>query len=305
MSDIVDSPATKLLAVTQWPVLVIDDELEITKSIARDLRRHAMVETFTDPLQALRAIEEKEFSVIVSDLKMPGLDGLELLAKCAEIKPETQRILLTAFADLASLEQSINRARLHRLMTKPWETQDLQTAVEQAQRAYELQAENSELRRMALTDALTGVSNHRYFWERIESEFSRAKRYGRPLCLIMCDVDNFKRFNNEFGHQRGDQVLREFARSLDQSRRSMDTVARYGGEEFAVILPEATRPQAVEIGKRYLDAMKKRGEVTASFGIAAYPDDAKTPTELVHAADMALLKAKARGKAQVLTVLDV
>jgi len=292
-----------LLKTHQWPIMVLDDEIEITKAIARDLRRHATVETFSSAHEALKNFKKQEYSVVISDLKMPEMNGLDFLSQCAKIKPNTQRILLTAFVDLASLEDSINSARLNKLMTKPWEPLDLQNAVEQAQRSYELLAENFELRKMALTDGLTGLTNHRYFWERLEAEFSRAQRYGRPLSLIMCDVDDFKKYNDKYGHQKGDEVLKHIANSLEQSKRTMDTVARYGGEEFSIILPEVSRPQASEIAKRYLENMKSQDNVTASFGIASYPDDAKSSTELVYVADQALLRAKAQGKACVVTAI--
>jgi len=287
-----------------FPILVVDDEPEILKSVARDLRRHAQVETCADPEEAWKMFQDKEYSAIVSDLRMPQISGLELLARCAALKPDVPRILLTAFADLASLEDSINRAQINLLLTKPWEATDLQKAVEGAQRRFELLKENAELRRLALTDALTGVSNHRYFWERAEAELSRAQRYGRPLSLIFCDIDDFKKFNTEKGHQVGDEVLRKVAQTLDRARRSMDTVARYGGEEFAVILPECTRPAAAEIATRFIDTVKSLHGIGLSAGVASYPDDAKTSTELVHQADVALLQAKATGKGKALTIVE-
>lgn len=293
------------LATTSLPILVLDDEIEITKAIARDLRRHAIVKTCTSPSEALDALREQEFSVIVSDLQMPEMDGLEFLKLCAEIQPDAQRLLLTAFADLASLETSINRAKLNQLMTKPWEPDDLQSAVETLYRANETLRENRELRRLALMDALTGVANHRYFWDRLEAEFSRAKRYGRPLALIMADVDNFKKFNDQFGHLRGDEVLRDVAQALEKGRRSTDLVARYGGEEFGVILPEVTRPMALDIARRHLETVKGDTQIGLSLGVATYPDDAASTTELVDRADKALLEAKARGKSQVVSALDL
>lgn len=296
---------TDRLVPNLFPVLVVDDEPEIVKSVARDLRRHAQVDTATDPETAWEMFQATEYSVILSDLRMPKLMGLELLARCAEFRPDTQRLLLTAFADLAELEPSINRAQINILLTKPWEAAELQTAVEGAQRRFETLKENAELRRLALTDALTGVSNHRYFWERMEAELSRAQRYGRPLSLIFCDIDNFKKFNDERGHRVGDEVLRKVAQTLDRARRSMDIVARYGGEEFAVILPECSRPAAADIARRFLSIVKDSEGISLSAGVASYPDDAKSSTELVDRADRALLKAKATGKGKVLTILEV
>ncbi len=287
------------------PILVVDDEVEITKSLARDLRRHAVVETFTNPLEALKAVAEKSYSLILSDLKMPQMNGLDFLAECRTLQPKAQRILLTAYIDLASLPDSINKANLNFFLTKPWEPADLQEVVERFQRLGELERENEELRKLALTDGLTGIANHRYFWERLDSEFSRAKRYGRPLSLIMSDVDNFKKINDSFGHPKGDEVLKACANALVQGQRISDTVARYGGEEFAIILPEVTRPKALEIAERLLIKVDEIAKVGMSFGVASYPDDATSSTELVDKADRALLKAKATGKHKVLTALDL
>jgi two-component system, cell cycle response regulator len=287
------------------PILVVDDEVEITKAIARDLRRNAKIETSSNPLEALELAKKNEYAVVISDLKMPHMNGIELLTKISELQTPCQRILLTAYIDLANLPDTINRARLNFIMTKPWEPDDLRSIVERAQRSNELERENQELRRLALIDGLTGVSNNRYFWERLDSEFSRAKRYGRPLSLIMSDIDNFKSFNDQHGHLYGDEVLRKCAQCIDDGKRSADTVARYGGEEFSIILPEVTRPKAIEIANRHLQRVLDNTGISMSFGVATYPDDASSSTELVDKADRALLKAKNSGKGKVLSALDL
>lgn len=287
------------------PVLVVDDDEGILKAIARELRSVAVVETFSNPLHALEAFRKKDYSVILSDLKMPEMSGLALLEKCANEKPLCQRILLTAFSDLLSAEESANKAKLHRLLSKPWEQEELVAAVEFAQRQFEIGAENQLLRKLALTDALTEVANRRYFKDRLEAEFSRARRFKRPLTLIMIDIDDFKKFNDECGHQKGDEVLKNVAQCLDSNKRTMDTVARYGGEEFAIILPEISRAQGAEIAKRHLESVKKSTNINISLGVANYPDDTQDPYGLVNAADKALLKAKALGKFQVVSFTEV
>ena len=298
-----NAPSPNIITA-QLPVLVVDDEPEILKAVARDLRRQAVVETCEDPEAALTLFRAKEYSVVISDLRMPKMSGLDFLASCEEIRPECPRMLLTAFADLVDTQESINKAQLSLLMTKPWEGDDLRRAVDRLQRTNELERENIELRRLALMDGLTSVANHRYFWDRLEGEFSRAKRYGRPLSLIMCDVDDFKKFNDQFGHQKGDEVLRSVAQTLEKARRSTDLVARYGGEEFGIILPEVTRPTALEIARRHLERVHGETGIGLSLGVASYPDDANSTTELVERADSALLRAKARGKRQVVSAAD-
>lgn len=281
-------------------ILVVDDDIRMAQAIARDLRGLAEVQIFTNPLEALEYLKTHSCSIILSDLKMPELDGVHFFIKCQEIQPQSLRILITAFSDLVDISSTINKAHVFSLMTKPWESIDLQKCVRDGLRIYQYASENEELRKLVWTDALTGVANHRYFWERLESEFSRSKRFDRTLSLMMIDVDDFKKFNDRHGHQEGDRVLRNVAQCLENNKRSMDTVARYGGEEFAVILPEVTHELAIDIAKRHLKKTFEQTQISVSIGVATYPMDAQTTTELVHAADMALLKAKSLGKHRVI-----
>ena len=188
----------------------------------------------------------------------------------------------------------------------------------------------------AIRDGLTGLFNHRHFYERLNAEFARAQRYGLPLSLLMLDIDDFKQFNDTYGHPVGDRVLRSVARLLDdQVRQGIDLVARYGGEEFAVILPNTGRDGACAVGDRLVrqvatlqpgeDALppahakgaRSVGEriresiesgdvaglegarVTVSVGVGSHPGPAADPEELVRVADKALYLAKRLGKNRV------
>jgi two-component system cell cycle response regulator len=286
------------------PVLVLDDEEQILKSIERELRSTATVESFTSPQTALDALGKKDYSVVIADFRMPEMNGIQFLANCALVRPNTQRILLTAFSDFLTVGETVNKAKIHRLMSKPWEREDLIAAVDFAQRQHDLLHENEQLRTLALTDSLTGVSNRRYFKIRMQSEFSRAQRFKRNLSLIMADVDDFKKFNDEFGHQKGDEILRQVAQSLDSKKRGMDTVARWGGEEFTIILPEVEKSQAAEIAQRHLDFVKSEYAVTLTMGVANFPSDASSAETLIEAADIALRRGKGHGKSQVLMYGD-
>lgn len=291
----------KAATAKHFPILVLDDDAEVLAALTQEIRRWSEVEAFSSAQAALAALKEHRYSVIISDLTMPEMNGLEFLAQAEAIHPHAQRVLLTGHADLADLFESINRAKLNFLVAKPWDPTELKSLLVGAVRLSEIQIENQELRRIALTDALTSISNHRYFWERLESEFSRAQRYGRNLSLVMCDIDNFKKFNDQFGHQKGDAVLREVAQLLEKNRRSMDSVARYGGEEFAIILPEVSHAQALDIARRHLTITKNSSGVSLSFGVATFPQDARSTTELVFVADQALLLAKVQGKERVVS----
>ena len=159
------------------------------------------------------------------------------------------------------------------------------------------------LRAQATIDPLTGCQNRRGFDERLATEFARAERYHRPLCLVLVDLDHFKRLNDTYGHEAGDDALRRIGRLLRRSFRAADDACRYGGEEFALICPETSKAEGLLLGerlRRLIAALGPDSEVpvplTASVGVAAYPDDAATPLDLVRAADRALYQAKAAGR---------
>jgi diguanylate cyclase (GGDEF)-like protein len=162
-----------------------------------------------------------------------------------------------------------------------------------------------ELNRLSETDALTELMNRRAFNERLEQTIETAKRYHRPLCLVIADLDNFKRINDRFGHTAGDDVLVAFAQLLREQSRSVDAVARIGGEEFAIIMPESSVDHVLEYAERMRAATEARVRmqeetVTASFGIADAADCSYDSRALIAAADAALYAAKAAGRNRVL-----
>ena len=159
-----------------------------------------------------------------------------------------------------------------------------------------------QMERMANTDGLTHIANHRTFQLNLEKEMARSIRSGEPLSLIMLDLDNFKVLNDTHGHQIGDEVLRQVAVALQASSREFDTIARYGGEEFAVILPGCGPHDALASAER-LRRLVHEGvtsvPVTVSVGVASAPDHGQTAQGLVKAADDAMYRAKRSGRNQV------
>lgn len=161
---------------------------------------------------------------------------------------------------------------------------------------------------LAITDGLTSLYNSRHFYSQLAKELERSRRYEHTCSLLMLDLDNFKSFNDQYGHQAGDDVLRELADLIRRVIRQPDTPARYGGEEFAVILPNTSGGEASEVAKRLrrvveehrfpLQDVDRHGHITISIGVATFPTDATSREELVQAADQALLWAK-REKNQV------
>jgi diguanylate cyclase (GGDEF)-like protein len=195
-----------------------------------------------------------------------------------------------------------------------------------AERTRALEEANGRLARLAVTDGLTGVYNHRHFREALAREASRAGRTGRPLSLLLLDVDHFKRFNDTRGHPAGDALLRELAATLQVGLRGADVLARYGGEEFALLLPDTGEEGAREVAERLRAAVEHRfgatsdpspiaGGVTVSVGVATWPGALahgapegegafeagphRAAEELLESADRALYAAKRGGRNRV------
>jgi len=174
--------------------------------------------------------------------------------------------------------------------------------------AEKLESSYASLKQMAIHDGLTGILNHQEFHKRLTSEVKRAARYKRTLSLIMLDIDLFKNFNDTYGHQAGDSVLKEMGRYLKNAIRSSDIAARYGGEEFAVIMPETPAETAFITARRIGAEIARLPifvdkdmliHITMSIGVATYPQDGATKDELIAAADRTLYKAKQSGRNRV------
>jgi len=171
---------------------------------------------------------------------------------------------------------------------------------------------NARLEALAGTDSHTGMANHRTIMLQLDSEISRARRYGHSFTILFCDIDHFKRINDTYGHMSGDMALRHFARVVSQVLRNDDSVGRWGGEEFLVLLPETSGENALIVAERVRMAVAARPlicndkiELTCSIGVAALPRDAMTRDDLVAAADAAMYAAKADGRNRVCSALPV
>jgi diguanylate cyclase (GGDEF)-like protein len=168
------------------------------------------------------------------------------------------------------------------------------------------QKEDSE--RRAIIDALTGTFNRRYFETRISEELSLAKRFRNKMCLVMFDIDYFKKVNDTYGHQAGDTVLQEVAVTAKSCLRAADFLCRYGGEEFTVIMPETAVDEAFEVAERMRKMIEEHafygGEtlinITVSLGIAEYPEHAIIKEKIIEKADQALYAAKESGRNKVI-----
>jgi diguanylate cyclase (GGDEF)-like protein len=274
-----------------------------------------------DGLEALHLHQRDRADVILSDWDMPNMDGLELCKRTRVVDSEHQYtyfVFVTAFDRKEHFLHGM-QAGADDYLTKPVDLDELQARLVSAGRVVSLYrrlaAMNSVLRRdsqnsfsLARVDALTGVANRLRLNEDLEALWARARRYGHRYSVVLCDIDWFKTYNDQFGHVAGDAALRSVAETISDNLRQGDKVYRYGGEEFLVVLPEQSLADAGRAAERLRRAVEHRrlptiagtGVVTISSGVAEFSrlvDD--SVTDWLERADAALYRAKANGRNRV------
>jgi len=250
-----------------------------------------------------RALETKKALVIPEALQEPLLAAVRSLLVPLQVRAMLVIPLLTKDKALGVIALSSLREARH---FTPADVEFCQILANQAAIAIENSRLFAETKRLASTDELTGLFNHRQFYLLLGQEVRRALRYGRNLSLIILDIDYFKAYNDRYGHLAGDEALRQIARVLKTKSRDVDVVARYGGEEFTIILPETELPQAAVQAERLRVAVEghrfspaAEGHLTVSLGAATLVEGMDRPEQLVHRADQVLYEAKASGRNRV------
>ena len=231
----------------------------------------------------------------VSDCRMPILPFKVTDIKAIAVIPLLyEKSVLGLFAAYGGRKDFIDNAQLH----------ILKVMCNQASASLANARLHAAIEKMATTDGLTGLNNHRVFQEKLSAELIRSGRTGKPVSLLLTDIDFFKKINDTYGHPVGDQVLKGVSAIIRETVRTIDIPARYGGEEFAIILPETDAEGALQIaerlrktiGEQTFTADGKTFRITISMGIAVLPGDAKTKEELIEKADQALYHAKHNGR---------
>ena len=314
-------------------VLLVDDQRMIGEAVRRALVKEQDIEFryCSDPNTAVQVAEEWKPTVILQDLVMPGVDGLTLVRRYRET-PATQSVPVvvlstkeepTVKSEAFSLGASdyliklpdaielIARVRHHsKAYINQVQRDEAYRALHESQR--KLLEINHELQRLTNVDGLTGLSNRRYFNDYSGPQWKLAIREQSSISILMIDVDNFKKFNDTYGHLAGDEVLKSVGAAMRRSfARPTDLPARFGGEEFVVLLPSTPLESLLTLGDRLRGnieelriphAASSCGHVTVSVGGAAMvPKPDNTLLALIEIADQALYEAKGTGKNRVVT----
>ena len=287
-------------------VLVIDDDrlqFRLVQQNFRNFRRGSYEldwsKTYEDGLERLMS---GDYAVCLLDFRLGERDGLQLIHEASQRGCTTPIVFLTAESSENVDIQAMEAGALDYLVKGEINPGSLERSLRYALKLGEtLEA----LRRLATRDELTGLANRREYDRILSEEEERARRFGHPLGLVVMDLDRFKLVNDTHGHAAGDAVLREAARRIAASIRTVDRAARIGGEEFALILVQTDAASAMEVARRAIAAIAQapisagaglKLSVTASAGVAELPSDAATASERFAAADAALYAAKERGR---------
>jgi diguanylate cyclase (GGDEF)-like protein len=283
----------------QISVLVVDDEANVRDSVSKMIVRMGYsCKTAQDGKDAFDHLQTESFDVVISDIVMPRIDGMQLLRDIKSSEKDVDVIMMTAYGMEYSYMDVIDAGATD-FIVKPFHGDELHAKIKRIQNERNLR---NELFNLSIRDSLTGLFNRRYFFQKIQEEVERAKRQKRNLALVVLDVDRFKEYNDTHGHLEGDQVLAMLGQILKSSiRQNVDSACRYGGDEFAILLIETDVKQVHSIADRIRRSFENRDVdgCTLSLGVTQLLPEDEVET-LIRRGDEAMYKAKRTGGNRVI-----
>ena len=269
--------------------LVVDDEIEVGKVVTELLSSLGInADSENSGKNALQTIKNGKYTFLITDINMPELNGIELIKKVREEKLDISIIAMTGYDKDYAYMDVIN-AGANDFITKPFKIDEIEAKIS---RIFIEKRIKDELATLSITDNLTGLFNQRHFYNKLKEEVDRANRQNHPLSLILLDLDDFKKYNDTYGHLAGDKMLAESGNIiLSNIRENVDTAFRYGGDEFAAILIEANKEIVLRTSQRIKKEFEDGDGVTASVGFATYSNKMSV-NDLITLADNDLYKSK-------------
>jgi len=301
----------------QFRMLVVDDQSTMRQMIGEAVsdQGYDCLEA-ADGVEALEILDKETMDLVITDIAMPRLDGIALMQAIKE-KYDSNVIVMTGMGGQFTYEDVIAKGASDFIL-KPIRIEELLVRIKRVLRERIIIGERNRMenalreserryQELSITDDLTKLYNFRYLHDKLATEIDRSVRYNRQISLLMLDVDDFKKYNDSFGHLEGDGVLIRLAEVIRSSLRRLDQACRYGGEEFVVILPETTGEQGHVIAERIREGFRqatftpapgKITQVTVSIGVAQL-QPLEDMLHFINRADKNMYAAKAAGKNKV------
>lgn len=303
-------------------ILIVEDDEDYRTGLARLLREKGYeIETTGTGKEAIKKARERFFNIALLDIKIPDVEGIELLAPLKEMYPDIEIIIVTGYASLKTTMQALNGgaaayitkplkidelvATLREVLERQRELMQTRIRIKSLKRELALRKKSEKkLAYIASHDALTGLLTREVFQHRLTLELAHARRSKHKVVVMLLDLDNFKEINDTFGHSEGDEVLKIVGSRLISILRKSDTVARLGGDEFLVLLPEVNQGKdVIKLTHKILEAIRipyvfgrQRININASIGIAVSSGGSEDAETLIRRADLAMYSAKGKGR---------
>jgi two-component system, cell cycle response regulator len=311
----IESPEREAVAETglQGKILIVDDRPASAERVHGMLQEAHTVDIETDPNEALFHAAEGNYDLVIVSLALENFDGLRLCSQVRSLE-RTRNVAILAIAEAESNTRLVRGLEIgvNDYLARPIDKNELmarvRTQIRKKQYTERLRDNVQMSIEMAITDALTGLYNRRYMETHVGTLVEQAAARGKPLTVLVIDVDYFKSVNDSWGHDTGDDVLREFAIRIKKLIRGIDLACRYGGEEFVVVMPDTDMAVATVVAERLRRRIASEPfpiqqgahtiEVTISIGIAALGHD-ENAAMVIKRADQALYRAKRDGRNRV------
>ena len=312
---LVDPAETMIEAAPSGRILIIEDRPESVawfRTALEPPHELSAVDTFENAVVRVRG---GDCDLIVVSLSLRGFDGLRICSQLRSL-PEGRNVpilVLVSDGDRRKLNQALEMG-VNDYLSRPVDKNELiarvRTQLRKKQYADRLRHNVRRSLKMAITDQLTGLHNRHYMSCHLDTLIANARQFGKPLAFVIVDIDFFKSVNDTYGHDTGDEVLREFASRISANVRGIDFACRYGGEEFVIVMPDTDIEFAYSVAERLRKSVEttpfaisckpKKLNITISIGIAGYEGTLDTANALLHRADQALYRAKLEGRNRVI-----